>query len=893
MYKYVTGVVITLLGSLSLFLIGLDIAQTPKVDAATKTWNGSSDLNWTTANNWTPSGIPQPGDDVIIPDQGSAYTINKISTNEYNSVDVGENVTIATSGGGNVHAQTYTMGANSSITGTTLVSAGGSVTLQGDVAFENFGAADDVTISGSHFLEIQNMDAYTVVVNDTNIFQSGTGNIYLEVTLNDADYTCQVSGCWDDANPITLNLNDGSQMSFAPGNVDTNPDIVSNGATTMLGRTGSNTAFSGDIAIQSGTLTIGGNELVPRTYTADRSFTVSGVISGAGNLVTRDVVTLTGNNTYTGTTTVNNGGVVVDHINALGSDGAGEGTTVQENGSIVFNNNSDIIITEIFDVDAVSVSPGTSAFINLNASGRPELKQTTTFAGNRLVGGSSLGEIKFNGPVVVTSGTLTVEVPDNAQSSFDTTVSGAGNLTKEGDGTLEIFGDNTYTGVTTINNGGIIAHHEDALGDTAANTVINDGGSLVIDDVELNEALVATGAGEDDLGAIIGNSTASTLNSITVSGTTVISGFSVSDDGLSTNQLNGSGTVYFDGPGLVAMGLDVGIPGFDNTFNGKIVVREGSGIFAKQSGQDNFFGEVEVQDGANLILFTSDQIVDSVSIQVDGLLTAGGFGAIDETFNALNGGSTGGIRFLDDSTLGLGAGNGDGDFAGDIEFGENNIITKSGTGTQVLSGDAVVGGSGYGITLTQGSLAIDGDFGDVPITQTGGMLMGTGTTGDLDADNGSVKPGRSPGILTINGDADFDSGSNISVDLDGSTQGTEYDLLNITGNLDLGDVNLVVDPGYVPTIGQVFSIVEVGGTLNGTFNDLADGATVSGQSGGFRYDYQINYLSNSITLTFLGTTELEFSETGDRVPYTLVYAFGLLSIASIAYGIKTYTSTKH
>ena len=37
------------------------------VNAALKTWDGSSSSNWNTAANWTPSGVPTSSDDVVIP----------------------------------------------------------------------------------------------------------------------------------------------------------------------------------------------------------------------------------------------------------------------------------------------------------------------------------------------------------------------------------------------------------------------------------------------------------------------------------------------------------------------------------------------------------------------------------------------------------------------------------------------------------------------------------------------------------------------------------------------------------------------------------------------------------------------------------------------------------
>jgi hypothetical protein len=47
------------------------------VFAAVKSWDGSSGANWSTAANWTPSGAPVDGDDLIFP----AGAFNLINTN--------------------------------------------------------------------------------------------------------------------------------------------------------------------------------------------------------------------------------------------------------------------------------------------------------------------------------------------------------------------------------------------------------------------------------------------------------------------------------------------------------------------------------------------------------------------------------------------------------------------------------------------------------------------------------------------------------------------------------------------------------------------------------------------------------------------------------------------
>lgn len=65
-----------------IFIILLFFACLPKVNATTKTAISNSGQGWNVAGNWSPSGIPQNGDTVVIP---TGVTIS-VKTNIYNSL---------------------------------------------------------------------------------------------------------------------------------------------------------------------------------------------------------------------------------------------------------------------------------------------------------------------------------------------------------------------------------------------------------------------------------------------------------------------------------------------------------------------------------------------------------------------------------------------------------------------------------------------------------------------------------------------------------------------------------------------------------------------------------------------------------------------------------------
>lgn len=74
--------------------------------------------------------------------------------------------------------------------------------------------------------------------------------------------------------------------------------------------------------------------------------------------------------------------------------------------------------------------------------------------------------------------------------------------------------------------------------------------------------------------------------------------------------------------------------------------------------------------------------------------------------------------------------------------------------------------------------------------------------------NGVVRPGSSPGILTLLGDYPQSAAADLQVEIGGNTVGSQYDRLDVQGTAQLGgtlEVSLVNN--FVPTVGDVFRVV--------------------------------------------------------------------------------------
>ncbi len=105
-----------------------------------------------------------------------------------------------------------------------------------------------------------------------------------------------------------------------------------------------------------------------------------------------------------------------------------------------------------------------------------------------------------------------------------------------------------------------------------------------------------------------------------------------------------------------------------------------------------------------------------------------------------------------------------------------------------------------------------------------GTIEGTGTLkiDKWDKNQGTIAPGMSPGLLTIDGTLPMDSTTAaINEDVGGSVAGTDYDRLTITGTASLkGNLNISVLNGHAPTDGDVYHIFGAH-SITGLFDTLS------------------------------------------------------------------------
>ncbi len=210
------------------------------------------------------------------------------------------------------------------------------------------------------------------------------------------------------------------------------------------------------------------------TTGGDNTSTIfAGVIGGTGGIVKNGAGTwtLTGTNTYTGSTTINAGTIVIGDGTTHGSipgnfilansaavvfnrsDVFTYAGAVGGNGSLIKAGTGTLVMAAPTHTGTTAVQSGTLRLLtSTNMPSAVAVSLLANFDVNSL--NASVGSLTGGGNVLLGSGQLTIGT-DNTNSTFDGVLSGTGGLTKTGIGIFTLTSDNTYTGPTNVNAGSI------------------------------------------------------------------------------------------------------------------------------------------------------------------------------------------------------------------------------------------------------------------------------------------------------------------------------------------------------------------------------------------------------------------------------------------------------
>ena len=503
---------------------------------------------------------------------------------------------------------------------------------------------------------------------------------------------------------------------------------------------GSASGYTVHTFTSAGTLTI--NQL---------SANLTGEVSGTGNLTvnaTGGTLTLGGNSTYTGTTTLSGGVVQADHANALGSNSA--------------------------------VTLGTTAGTRLELL-------------DHLTVGSIAGGSGTNARIELSSYKLTAG-GDNTNTSFAGRIAGtSGQLEKAGTGDLTLTAANTYTGATTIAAGRLVIQSN--APDTASSQFKGPGALVIqpegtdfssafstapkwnfaadLGGLTIGKETSANGTGDVDVNLGASNS------AIRIAGPVKVYGRDVNVNGDLGSTLAGA-AIDLKASGNIAQlsGLEVSTPGghvtywadSDNNGSGGVIfymgasgnttsVSTGGGNIVIGGGTDPLTGNARgtpagvVMDAYTLL----DAGTGSIAVRGASTNTGSGFGVLLNTNAELRGGS----------------------------------VTLVGTGASTSgAGSASVGVVISGAITSTGTVTIEGYGGTG--TGTGGAHHGVSIGGPGITGNGAV---------SISGTGGSGGDNNHGVQLSGATVLSNAGALTVTATAGGGGSSRGLFSGSADTLG--------------------------------------------------------------------------------------------
>ncbi|HPF39589.1 MAG TPA: hypothetical protein P5081_02910 [Phycisphaerae bacterium] len=379
---------------------------------------------------------------------------------------------------------------------------------------------------------------------------------------------------------------------------------------------------------------------------------------------------------------------------------------------------------------------------------------------------------------------------DSGDMIFNGPLSGSGAITLAS-GSVRFNTPCPYSGTLTINN---LGQATLGAGDALANATVK---------IDVANGLNMNG-GNAKVGGLAGTGNLNIgSNTLTVGGANTNAG---SYSGLLTGA-SGTGPriVKADGGTLRLSGVVSSINAIEVT--GGDVIIQGAAVTLNESTTNGAIvlsgGDMEISSGANVSLSAPTSsggtaVINSRELIVNqSLLTCGRIIS-----------DAGGVVRLRDNgatpalTIGkVGSENVSSTFAG--TFADANgagTVRKIGTGALTLSG----------VSTNTGGFEVEG-----------GAIGGTGSaSGTTHVHSGAaIKPGSSAGVFTVE-HAVFDSGSTLGIELGGLTSGTQYDVLNATGEVTLGGtLDLSYINNFTASNGSSFVILTAG-TLIGEFDTV-------------------------------------------------------------------------
>ena len=519
------------------------------------------------------------------------------------------------------------------------------------------------------------------VTNNGTLQYNASGNLTISNTVTGSG-TLQMTG----AGILTLSGNNtysggttinsgtvtlGSEVNQALG---TGTVVVNSGSTLVTDRI----TLANSLTLNGGTMqetngfgsTFSGaiNLAATSTVTTDTSMSLLNTVSGASGLIKNGIgtVTLSGANTYTGTTSINAG--------TLNLSGAGNAN----NSDIAISGSSNLTFTATDSRNFTKAITGTAGNISFNVAGN-----TADGGGGDATSFAMSNTGAFTGTVVVNTGLI--HAPDNAafgdtanvirlnaasgqsagivgngltlpstrsiqltqsggnsvfrvwsSSTFqvDGQISGAGNLVKTDGGTAILAGANTFTGTTRVGGGTLQINNALALQNSALNT--SAAGVITLSSVTT-----------PTLGGLTGSAN---LASVITTGYSGVTSLTLNPGTGAANTYSGVVANGTAGMTLVKTGAGTQTLSGANSYTGETTISAGTLEVSGASGALSATSAVNINGGTLLLIgSTANRISDAAPISL-GAATGSKLqlsGGVTETLGALTLAGGAGARVID------------------------------------------------------------------------------------------------------------------------------------------------------------------------------------------------------------------------------------------------------
>jgi len=470
---------------------GNTVILTVALAGTTGTWTGSG--NWSTTGNWSSSpSYPHLAGDTANFGTGSS-PVNLDANVSVGSLFMTNPSSYTISGGNTLTLDNSSHGVAVNVSGGTANAISTAVNLNdsSDVNTINVSSGKSLSISGN----ISGSTAETITVSGPGTLALSGGNSYGPASSGTVGTTLSGGG--------TLSLGNSSALGAGDLNVSANGTIQASAAVSV-----------------GNYVNLGSGVTATVTNAGANSLTLGGIISGGSGSLTKvgnGTLTLSGANSYGGTTTVGGGTVSIIADNNLGTapGSATANSIILNGGGLLGNGTPDLNANRGVGIGPVSGVTGATALVDATSGSTFIIEGNIASAGN-----TSTNNLTIN--------------------------SGAGN-----NGSVILSGTNTFNGTTVIANGVLSLSNSLALQNSTLN-YNNQGGTL-----DFGSLTAATLGGLSGAQNLTLNNFSSAALALTVGNNNFSNYYSGVLSGTGSLTKNGSGTWVLNGANTFTNSVNV------------------------------------------------------------------------------------------------------------------------------------------------------------------------------------------------------------------------------------------------------------------------------------------------------------------------------------------------